>query len=76
MGFKVNNIGALIIRMGFWGPLYYNYNREPPQNSVGNYLGPYIRGTIGVCGSSGLGPRLGLKLWAFQHCLGGSMLSC
>ena len=29
-------IGALIIRIGFWGPLYYNYNKEP-QNSIGNY---------------------------------------
>ena len=30
------NIGALIIRLGFWGPLYYNYNKEP-----GNHKGPY-----------------------------------
>ena len=22
-------IGALIIGTGFWGPLYYNYNKEP-----------------------------------------------
>ena len=35
------NVGALIIRKGFWGPLYYNYNKEPPQNSIGNYLGPH-----------------------------------
>ena len=33
------NAGALIIRKGFWGPLYYNYKRNP-QNSIGNYLGP------------------------------------
>ena len=25
------NIGALIIRIGFWGLLYYNHNKEPPQ---------------------------------------------
>ena len=25
------NIGALIIRIGFWGPLYYNSNKEPPK---------------------------------------------
>ena len=25
------NIGALIIRIGFCGPLYYNYNKEPPK---------------------------------------------
>ena len=24
------NIGALIIRIGFWGPLWYNQNKEPP----------------------------------------------
>ena len=24
-----NDIGALIIRLGFWGILYYNYNKEP-----------------------------------------------
>ena len=36
-----NTIGALIIRIGFWGPLYHNDNTEP-QNSIGSYLGPYI----------------------------------
>ena len=25
------NIGALIIRIGFWGILYYNYNEGPPE---------------------------------------------
>ena len=25
------NIGALIIRIRFWGPLYYNFNQEPPK---------------------------------------------
>ena len=24
------NIGALIIRIGFWGQLYYTYKKEPP----------------------------------------------
>ena len=24
-------IEALIIRIGFWGPLYYSYNKEPPK---------------------------------------------
>ena len=34
-----------MIRIGFWGPWYYTYNKEPPQkkNSIGHYLGPYIR---------------------------------
>ena len=31
-------VGASIIRVGFWGPIYYNYNREP-QDSIGNYYG-------------------------------------
>ena len=26
------NIGALIIRIGFWGPIYYSYKKEPPKN--------------------------------------------
>ena len=25
------NIGALIIRIGFGGIIYYNYNKEPPK---------------------------------------------
>ena len=37
------NIGALIIRRGFRGPLYHIYNIiRSPQNSIGNSLGPYI----------------------------------
>ena len=27
-------IGALRIRIGFWGPLYYNYNKETPKARV------------------------------------------
>ena len=27
----VTNVGALMIRIGFWGPVYYNYNKEPPK---------------------------------------------
>ena len=34
------NIGPLLIRIGFRGILYYNYNQEP-QNSIGNYLSLY-----------------------------------
>ena len=30
------NLGALIIRIGFWGPEYYTYNTEPPK-SIGDY---------------------------------------
>ena len=25
------HMGALIISIGYWGPLYYNYNKEPPK---------------------------------------------
>ena len=25
------NVGALITRIGFWDPLYYTHNKEPPQ---------------------------------------------
>ena len=28
------------IRIGFWGPLYYKYTKEPPQNSTGTYFRP------------------------------------
>ena len=40
MGFLVY-LGVSIIRIGFGGPLYYNYDRSP-QNSIGNFFGPYI----------------------------------
>ena len=33
---------ALIIRVGFWGPLY-NKTIRNTQNSIGNYLSPYSR---------------------------------
>ena len=39
-----DSIGALTIReQGFWDMVYYNDNKDPPQNSIGNYFGPYIR---------------------------------
>ena len=41
LGYIATNIGALIIRIGFWGPLYFHHNKEPPK-CIGNYLGPYI----------------------------------
>ena len=27
----MNTIGSLMIRIGCWGMLYYNHNKEPPQ---------------------------------------------
>ena len=37
------HVRAFIIRIGFWGPLYYTSIYEwNPQNSIGKYLGiPY-----------------------------------
>ena len=29
---KCYTIGALVIRIGFWGILYSNYNKEPPES--------------------------------------------
>ena len=31
-----------MIRMEFWGMFYYKNNKEPPPNSTGKYLRPYI----------------------------------
>ena len=32
-------IGALIIRIGFWSPLYQNYDKEPPaQKKIGIFF--------------------------------------
>ena len=37
------SVGALTIRVGFWGMLYCNYNEDPPpKKSIGSYLDPYI----------------------------------
>ena len=43
IGSFMGYIWALIIRIGFWGPLYSN-DEEPPPNSLGNYLGPRVWG--------------------------------
>ena len=38
-----HNVEALIVRLGFGGPLYYSYNQDPPpQNSIGNYFGLFL----------------------------------
>ena len=31
MGIGVVTVGARIIRVGFWGILYYSYGKEPPR---------------------------------------------
>ena len=37
--YEVLNLGALVSRIGFWGPFYYNYNKDP-QNSIDTYSSP------------------------------------
>ena len=34
---KLSNLGALIVRAGFGGILYYNYYKEPPTPYMSNY---------------------------------------
>ena len=34
---ELYSIGALTIGIGFCGPIYYSYIKEPPQKSIGNY---------------------------------------
>ena len=29
--FRAVSIGALVIRIGFWGSVYYSYNKKPPR---------------------------------------------
>ena len=39
-----------MIRLGFWGPLYENYNKgAPPQNNVGDDFEPCIRASGMLC---------------------------
>ena len=62
------NVGALIIRVGFGGILYYNYNKEPPK-PYSNYEGPYSRVSgSGLVGSGfwalGLGPGFGFETFS------------
>ena len=45
LGFRVlgYNIGALRTRIGFWEKYYTIIIIRNTQNSIGNYLGPYVR---------------------------------
>ena len=40
-----STVGALVIGIGFC-PLYYNYNKEPPNSGADNYLGPYSNNRV------------------------------
>ena len=45
------NVGALIIRISFWGPVCYNYIKGPQQFNlvlVSNCLGPYITSSTSI----------------------------
>ena len=46
--YQVFNIGALIIRIGFGGPLYYSYNKEPPKPVLPSLRGSGLRETTGI----------------------------
>ena len=35
-------VGDLLIRIGFWGPLYYSYNKEP-KILCGKWMVDYVR---------------------------------
>ena len=42
-------LGALKVRIGFWGPLYYNYSKESP------FLGVLIQDSLVNAGAEGFG---------------------
>ena len=50
LGYKIGgNIGALIIRMGFWGPLYYNSNKAQ-NGSIRDIIQALTLGLVQVFG--------------------------
>ena len=63
-----SNIGAIISRIGFWGIFCSGYDKEPPENSIGNYLGPYLRNLIKK-------PRSLLRLFMWILIVGGGFQS-
>ena len=44
---RESNIGALIIRMRFWGPVYYIYNKEPSRLVWAIIEAPILRVSCG-----------------------------
>ena len=58
---RVANIGALIIRMGFGGPLYYNHTREPSQNPIIIIKAPVLRASCTRVSIRGSVNRIPLK---------------
>ena len=60
------------MRIGFGGPLYYSYSKEPPQQYIGTVLGPQIILSTSIadsrpplrCGHGwGLGPPAPSCIW-------------
>ena len=46
---ECSDIEALINRIGFWGPVYHSYNKDPPpqkKKSIGTYSGAYTKSLI------------------------------
>ena len=41
------HIEALMVRIGFWGPLYYIYDTQPPE-AHSSYQGPHITRNAGL----------------------------
>ena len=78
------HVGALIIRIGFWGVLYHNCEKQPPPpHSIGSNIVAYIEGLeskdesgfLGAIFSSFWGLRTsGMKLWGWG--LGHRVRSC
>ena len=54
-GLTIVTIGALIVRIGLWGILYYNYSKEPPAIAFGGL-------TIANLAAGGAAVRLQLLL--------------
>ena len=83
--------GALIVRIGFWGPLYYNYDQKPPIIVLVIIRAPILlpEAFVGVRGSAARAqdlrscqtrvlalPSLRLQLLRQEHCIrSGSLLS-
>ena len=71
LGSIESNIGALIIRIGFWGPFL-----RSPQNSVGNYYGPCIRVASATVKSKTLENSEIIALWSTGTSSDWSFMAC
>ena len=79
VGLRIRNIGALTIRTGFWGSLYYNYVKDPPPQKKGNYISPYSTegvGLVRVEASNAVKSGGEVVVDTDRHCSCVSLLSC